>query len=207
MQASYSLLYIKLGLLFQPQQESYQTYGHLVTHLWMKMLWEKSSMFALHTVVADLTLQFLRVGNQFIMQVLIKAGYMGQAPRRLNRVRVSLQLLFVSNVLTVSGNKISKGILSHQPQGEAWSTMRRPTKQPTDSDMSFWRNAMLLICPSRSSMLGIGRFIGKTHRVWRWFWGEVHSTILYMNLDGVTEDVFMLGRKPNRFLYSHSQPR
>ncbi len=66
---------------------------------------------------------------------------------------------------------------------------------------------MLSICWSRSSTLGVGRFIGKTHRVWRWFWDKVHSTIHYANLDGVREDVFVSGRKPNRFLYSHSQPR
>ncbi len=111
MKASYSLLYIKLGLLFQPLQESYQKYGHLVTHSWMKMLWEKLSMFGLHTVLADLPLQFPRVGNQFIMQVLIKAGYTGEALWRLNRVHISLQLLFMSDVLTVSGNKISTCIL------------------------------------------------------------------------------------------------
>ncbi len=40
MQTSYSLLYIELGLLFQPLQESYHKYGHLVAHSWMKMLWE-----------------------------------------------------------------------------------------------------------------------------------------------------------------------
>jgi hypothetical protein len=141
------------------------------------------------------------------MQVLIQAGYTGEALRHLNRVRISLQLLFMSDVLTASGNKISTGILLRQPQGEAWLTMRWPIEQPTDSDMRFWRDAMLLICPSRSSTSGVGCFIGKTHRVWRWFWDEAHSTILYANLDGVTEDLFVSGWKPNRFSYSHSQPR
>ncbi len=79
MQTSYSLLYVELGLLFQPLQESYHKYGHLVTHSWMKMLWEKPSMFDVHTVVADLSLKFPREGDQFIMQVLVKAGYTGEA--------------------------------------------------------------------------------------------------------------------------------
>jgi hypothetical protein len=111
MKASYYLLYIKLDLSFQPLQESYQKYGHLVTHSWMKMLREKLSMFDLHTVIADLPLQFLRVGNQFIMQVLIKTGFTGEALHRRNRVCVSLQLLFMLDVLTASGRKISTCIL------------------------------------------------------------------------------------------------
>jgi len=45
----------------------------------MKMLWEKLFMFDVHTVVADLSLKFPREGNQFIMQVLVKAGYTGEA--------------------------------------------------------------------------------------------------------------------------------
>ncbi len=86
MQTSYSLFYLELGLLFQLLQESYQKYGHLVSHSWMKMLWEKLSMFNVHTVVADLPLRFSREGNQYIMQVLVEAGYTEEALQHLNRV-------------------------------------------------------------------------------------------------------------------------
>jgi hypothetical protein len=112
MQTLYSLFYLELGLSFQPLQELYQKYGHLITHSWMKMLWEKLSMFNVHTVVADLPLRFSREGDQFIMQVLVESGYTGEALRRLNRVRVSLQVLFLSDILTASGSKVSTDILS-----------------------------------------------------------------------------------------------
>jgi hypothetical protein len=39
------IVFAKLGLSFTPLQESYSRYGFLVTHSWMKMLWEKLSMF------------------------------------------------------------------------------------------------------------------------------------------------------------------
>jgi hypothetical protein len=73
-------------------------------------------MFDIHTVVADLSLKFPREGNQFIMQVLVKAGYTGEALQRLNRVRVSHQLLFMLDVLTASGNKVGADTLSRRPQ-------------------------------------------------------------------------------------------
>jgi hypothetical protein len=47
MQISYSLLLVELGLSFQPLQVDYNKYNHLVTHTWMKMLWEKVSMFGI----------------------------------------------------------------------------------------------------------------------------------------------------------------
>jgi hypothetical protein len=205
MQMSYSLFYLELGLLFQLPQELYQKYGHLVTHLWMKILWEKLSMFNVHTVIADLPLRFSREGDQFIMQVLVEAGYTGEALRRLNRIRVSLQKLFLSDILTASGSKVSTDILLRRPHGEARSTMRWPNKQPTDSDMKLWTAATLLICPSRSGTPRIGHLIGKLHKVWRWFWNNAHSTIHHMHPDGKTEDAYVLGWKPNRFSYSHSQ--
>jgi hypothetical protein len=61
-------------------------YGYLVTHSWMKMLWEKLSMFDMHVVVADKPQEFPREGDQFIMQVLIRAGYTRESLSCLNRV-------------------------------------------------------------------------------------------------------------------------
>jgi hypothetical protein len=64
---------------------------------------------------------------------------------------------------------------------------------------------MLLICPSRSSTPSVGHLIGKSHKVWRWFWNKAHSTIHHVHPNGKTEGVYLSGQKPNRFLYSHSQ--
>jgi hypothetical protein len=199
MQTSHSLLFVKLGLSFQPLQESYKRYGYLVTHTWMKMLWEKLSMFNMQGVVAGQPEEYPREGNQFIMQALIQAGYTRKALGRLNRVQVSLQLLFMSDILTASGNKISTEILSRHPKGEAWSSIRWPHERPIDSDMQLWKNAMLLICPSRSSTLSTGRFIGRKHRIWQWYWSNDKSTLHRAKDNGRTDDVFIAGRKPNHF--------
>ncbi len=58
MKASYSLFFVELGISFQLLQESYSKYGFLSTHSWMKMLWEKVSMFGVKIVVADLTMEY-----------------------------------------------------------------------------------------------------------------------------------------------------
>jgi hypothetical protein len=41
MRISFNLFYPELGLSFQPMQESFAKYSPLVTHSWVKMLWEK----------------------------------------------------------------------------------------------------------------------------------------------------------------------
>ncbi len=129
------------------------------------MLWEKLSKFNVRAVVANLNLTFPRDDNQFIMQVLIQSGYSNKVLHRLNRVRVSQQLLFMSDVLTASGNKINPEVLTQQSPGEAWSNMMRPTEHPPESDFQLWRRAMLSICPSQTNRTQVGGFTGPTHRI------------------------------------------
>jgi hypothetical protein len=106
MQALYSLLFVKVGLLLQPLQESYECYGYLAAHSWIKMLWEKLSAFKVTKGVADANQRYPQENAQFIMQVLIKLGYSGDTLKRLNRMRVSPQLLFMSDIQTMTGSKI-----------------------------------------------------------------------------------------------------
>jgi hypothetical protein len=81
-------------------------------------------MFGINVVVADFTTEFPCKGDQFIMQVLIASGYTKEMLIRLNPVRVALQFLFMSDILTASGNKINPEILSQCPNEEAWLNMR-----------------------------------------------------------------------------------
>jgi hypothetical protein len=205
MKKLYSLLFVEVGLSFQPLQESYDCYGYLATHLWIKMLWEKLSKFDMKLIVADFNQSYPCKNNQFIMQVLIRSGYLNNTLRQLNRVRISLQLLFMSDILTALGNKIDSNTLFHCLSGKARLTLQWLNEQPTKSDCNLWTNAMHLICPSRSRTATIGHFITNTHRIWRWAWNEHTSTLHRLNADGVTEDVFVSGKKPNRFHHSHNQ--
>ncbi len=131
MQTSYSLFYVEAGLFFHPLQESYARYGGLVTHSWMKMLWEKLLVFNVKLVIADGTQTYLRVNNQFVMQVLISKGYSGETLRRLNRVQVSQQVLFMSDILTASGNKIDidTGIQRAEEDSIDWNSAGQKSSQ------------------------------------------------------------------------------
>jgi hypothetical protein len=139
---THSLFFVKAGLSFQPLQESYARYGSLVTHSWLKMLWEKLLTFDVKLVVADITQKFPRENNQFIMQALINKGYSGDTLRRLIRIRVSQQLLFMSDILTASGCKIDMEAGSQWQDGERRLSLCWPNEQPTHSDFQLWRNTL-----------------------------------------------------------------
>jgi hypothetical protein len=170
MKTSYSLFFEELGLSFTPLQESFSRYGFLVTHSWRKMLQEKLSMFDIKVVIADIAHKYSWQGNQFIIKALLRAGYIGETLHRLNRVQISLQLLFMSDILTALGNRIVTKILSQQPPEKTYSSMQWLNKQPKQSDMQLWQTALLSIFPSWCDTSSIGHFLGTTHRIWRWSW-------------------------------------
>jgi hypothetical protein len=207
MQISYSLLLVELGMSFQPLQMDYKKYSHLVTHTWMKMLWEMVSMFRIIVTTMSALGGFPREGDDFIMQVIMRAGYTSEEVKRINRVRVSMQVLFMSDILTASGHMIAPDILSPRPRGETRSSVRWPNKHPTSSDMTLWSNAMQAICPRRCLGRGVSRFVNKTHRIWKWHWNSDGSMLHHTRDNGLTEDVYVAGKKPNRFHFSHSQQR
>ncbi len=207
MQTLYLLFFSELGLSFTPLQESYSHYSFLVTHSWMKMLWEKVSKFDIKIVMMAASQKFPRECDQFIMQDLAWKGYDSDALLWLNKIWISLQLLFMSDILTASGNIMYIDILSHCLPEVSNLDMRWPQEQPTNLDMQLWKNAMLSICPSRCTTHSVGRFISNTHRLWHWSWCKEGSMLRRPETDGETEDVFVSGKKPNRFHYSHSQPR
>jgi hypothetical protein len=71
MKISYSLFFVKLGMLFKPLQADYGKYSSLVTYTWMKMLWEKLSMFKMTVSIPERSWNFPREGDQFIMKAFL----------------------------------------------------------------------------------------------------------------------------------------
>jgi hypothetical protein len=94
---------------------------------------------------------------------------------------------------------------SQRHNGERRSSLCWPNEQPTHSDFQLRRNALQMICPSRSRATTVGKFIAATHRIQHWAWDEDASTLHRLHWDDKTEDVFVSGQKPNRFHYSHTQ--
>ncbi len=105
--------------------------------------------FNITVQTAQSPLKFLLHGDQFLMLVFIEQGHGREALLRLNRVRVHLQLIFLSDILSASGLRIDPTVLQRQAAGKSHSSMRWPKEEPTDSDFSLWQEAVEDICPSR----------------------------------------------------------
>ncbi len=170
MKTSYGYLSLELGVTFKPLQASYKRFSFLATHSWMKMLWEKADRFGIIIETAKGPLSFPRDGDRFLMLVLIERGYSRETMRRLNRVRIHLQVLFLLDVLTASGCRIDSAATRQRPPTSRMLTLNLPKEEPTAEDMVLWKNALEDICPSRRRLNRHGHFVSKSHRIQEWRW-------------------------------------
>ena len=136
------------------------------------MVWEKISKFGVRTVIADTGMAFPREGDRFIMQAFFKKGYSQEILLRLNRVRIYLQALFISDILTVSSNKIDTEMTAQSMTQRKRSHLRWPIEHPTGPDFQLWRDAVRALCPSRDNRTRMGPFIAPMHRIWNWRWDK-----------------------------------
>ncbi len=140
------------------------------------------------------------------MQLLFEMDYPWEILQRLNRVRIFLQVLFLSNILMASGNKIYPEVLSHWPTSKTRSCMRWPTECPTELDFQLWRDSMHTLCPTRLSHAQVGHFTAPTQTNWQWTWDNTYGLLCPASNNGGTKDVFVAGQNPNRFIYMHTRP-
>ena len=67
MQLSLELFTLEMGILSQPLQESYKRYGHWITEVWFKSIWEKVDMFGITVEVWNILLLKPREGYRWMM--------------------------------------------------------------------------------------------------------------------------------------------
>ena len=154
------------------------------------MLWEKVGKFGIVIQIADLSFRFPQQGDKFHVLVFWERGHSQDALRRLNRVRLHLQIIFLSDILSASGLRIDPTVLEHRPQGVKRSTMRWPREEPSDSDFDLCHEAVEDISPTRLGVHSVGEFVADTHRVSPWQWCPASNTLLHLGPDSTATEVY-----------------
>ena len=84
-------------------------------------------MFNVKITVSNVDLPFPKRGDKWLMAEFIRAGYSGNELLRLNRVRLHMQVNFLSEVICAKGKAIDPRYLHKQKENEEWSTLLFPT--------------------------------------------------------------------------------
>ena len=89
--------------------------------------------------VNNIELVMPREGDQWLMRLFMAVGFSKDQLLRLNRVRIYMQVLFLSDVLGANGKTLDPKYLKKRPDGENWSTIKFPQERPPRKDSSCGR--------------------------------------------------------------------
>ena len=112
------------------------------------------------------------------MQAFIDEGYKDDELRRLNRVRIHQQALFLSDVLNANGRSIDLKY-TEERIGTPWSSYKFPTVCPSEADFELWRSAIFGVSPASRPRLRVREFRSLGHKIWDWRYIEEEERLLY----------------------------
>jgi hypothetical protein len=142
MQVSMELSIIEARVSFQPFIEPYVQYSKWVTHSWLRLLWEKADMFQIKIEINDLPLNLPRVNDMWSMKVLEAEGYSEVELIALKRVRYYQQVIFLSDILIVSGRAVDINTqdAAHQMRHgqRQYSQKKSHPRKTSDYGNRFW---------------------------------------------------------------------
>ena len=169
MLASLESLQLEIGCAGNPLAENYQMRGGLATSCWMKAVWERIHYYDIGLILSYDKLPMPRERDCEIVNMIVQHEKSLEIQLSLNRVRMKLQVMFLSCITTFRGNQISNEHLYPQDEDNLMSTYRFPKQVPTSRDWVRWRNFWHKIYPTNLLLpIPLGKWKVPSHRLWKW---------------------------------------
>ena len=204
LQTSMEYFILELGMSLQPFTVDYSAYAGLVTHSWLRSLWEKVHAFGLDIRIHNVPLELAKANDALLLPTLVDLGYKGTELERINRVRIHQQVLFVSDVLCAAGRYLDPQYLQMRDIDVQWSTYSRfPNEQPTTSDFKLWCGALRQLAPRGRVQHGMRDFTSRGHKLWKWRYCRESDRVLHLKstdrMDVYARSQLPRHRGPNRY--------
>ncbi len=165
----------------------------LVTDSWMKSTWLATSEADIHlqTTIADI--QYQRHGDMELTRLFLQHGIKPPMLNTLNRCRMHLQVLLLSDICDGSGTQLLQQFWD-KPRPANTYLLWPKSIQPTESDWQTWRTALQQVLH-----LGRHRQLGHPLGHWfpsntGWFWDPQTMALWHLTKQGATRH----GKIPKR---------
>ena len=170
--ASIKALQLKIGCIGSPFDKKYDNLHLLATPCWTKSLWEQLHYYNFRIHLDYPSLPLPCKGDALLVHLFRDAGYRGKQLQALNRCRMALKLLFLSDITTACGRLLETSLLlKPAQQNKSVSKFVFPNKQPSCSDWRLWLEFwMAFLGPGWGLYIPLGAWENPTHRRWEWFY-------------------------------------
>jgi hypothetical protein len=132
-------LQLELGCKGNPLRVNYDEMHILVTECWMKSFWERLHYYCFRIHIAYPPLTLPHQYDCLLAAMFWEAGDKGSQLQYLNRCRLALRLLFLSDIITACGCFLDVTLLSapHCSQDHR-SSFTFPNEKPSQSNWKLW---------------------------------------------------------------------
>ena len=114
----------------------------------------------------DTPLELPRCGDKWLMREFLRCGFSADELRRLNRVHIHMQVMFLSDILSASGKILNGKYLVRRKTDKKCSKLNFPKEQPPDKDFTLWKAAIRQVVPAGGIMGQLGNLNQDGHRIW-----------------------------------------
>jgi hypothetical protein len=181
--ATIESLQLEIGCEGNPLQECYCSRGILATPSWITSIWERSQQMGLQFYLRYESMDYPRENDTEIVALLLQHGFSGMTLRQMNRCRLALRAIFLSDIVTAGGR-----YLEHWVQGDRQGRLshnRFAREEPTHRDWeqwdSFWKG---WLNRNHSIPSPLGRWLHQSHQKWEWFYNAQEDLLWEQTDDG-----------------------
>jgi hypothetical protein len=182
------VLQLELGYARNPLWENFDEKDLLATECWMKSFWERCHYYPFEIRLIYPSLATPHQHDRMMVEMFLDAGYKRLQLQGLNRCRLVLRLLFLSDITTACGHFLDVTFLTepHCSQNHC-STFIFLNEKPSRSKWKTWLEFWMAVAgPGGSLNQPLGKWVGLTHCKWTWFY-RPHNNILYHKKDNRIE--------------------
>ena len=167
---SLECLQLEIGCAGNPLEEKFAQVGHLATNGWWKAVWERSEDFKFNLVLDYPTQPFPRERDQTLISVFLSAHVSKAELRILNRCRIALRSIFLSDITRVCGRRLEPWAYNPTPTYGRESKFTFPREYPSAEDWRTWKSFWTGWLHRDSTYpLPLGKWINGSHQKWTWF--------------------------------------
>jgi hypothetical protein len=179
LQTSMEALQLEIGCVGCPLQEPFHPMGPLMTHCWLKSLWEVVDRYHLMLELNYKDIPIPRKNDATITSIAIGNDFGGDDLLSITRCRLSCCSIFLSDITAANGRYLDP---THGQAGfdyRPFTSYTFPREQPSDHDWMVWDILWTQHCYVDGSLpRTLGKWLHNTHRLWEWFYHPTEDVIV-----------------------------
>ncbi len=161
--------------------QPFKRYSQWIEHSWLTSLWQLVSRVKFQiTVKRAWKPAIQRLHDIMLMDFFVELKYSPHQLEALNRCRIYLQVLTLSDITSADGRQIIQPVLNGDKIIDRRSTLYWPTQQrPPPNEWRLWSGALQHLLLNGILIKPLQDWLAPSHQSWFWYFDPTSSNLLH----------------------------